>query len=71
MNPKRLKELREALMELRDWTQIEGGLERENPRAAAVWREVNDWCVGMARDHNLDLNRTATERVERQRQIFP
>ena len=55
-NPKRLKELAAALRELRDWTQIEGGLERENPRAAAVWREVNDWAVGMARTHQLDLN---------------
>lgn len=71
MNAKRLKELRAALLELRDWTQIEGGLERENPRAAAVWREVNDWTVGMARAHRLDLNRTATERLQRQREIFP
>jgi len=45
-----------VLKELSSWTQIEGGLERENQRAAQVWREVNDYARGVAMKLNLNLN---------------
>ena len=55
-NPKKLAEAQKLLRELRDWTQIENGLERENVRAAQVWREVNEWSRGAAMHLGLDLN---------------
>ena len=49
------------LRDLRTWTQIESGLER-NPGAYRVWRAVNDWARGTALKMNLDLNdRPATK----------
>ena len=57
-NPKRLDEACRLLRSLRDWTQIEGGLERENKRAADVWREVNGWARGAAMKMNIDLNQS-------------
>lgn len=70
MNPKRLKELRAVLMELREWTRLENGLEHDVP-TRAVWTQVGEWAEGVAAQHNLTLERTAQERLERQRQIFP
>lgn len=55
-NPKKMAEVVKVLKELSSWTQIAGGLERENQRAAQVWREVNDYARGVAKKLNLNLN---------------
>ena len=55
-NPKNMAAVVKVLKELSSWTQIEGGLERENQRAAQVWREVNDYARGVAMKLNLNLN---------------
>lgn len=60
-NPKKLEEACQLLRSLRDWTQIESGLERENERAAQVWREVNDWARGAAMKLGLDLNLSVSQ----------
>ena len=62
-NPKTLAEAHKLLCELRDWTQIENGLERENFGAAQVWREVNDWAHGSAKHLGLDLNLPASQPI--------
>lgn len=54
MNPKRLTELREALIELSEWSRIELTMENDVP-TREVWRQINDWAEGMARTHNLTL----------------
>lgn len=55
-NPKKLAAAHKLLRELRDWTQIQIGLESENASVAQVWREVNDWARGAALQLNIDLN---------------
>lgn len=61
---------RQTLIDLRDWVRLEYAA-AASAEARKAWKTVEDWAIGEAKAHGIDLSATAAERIARQREIFP
>lgn len=64
------QEVRALLVELREMARLEASC-CADVAAVKVWLEVQAWAEGVATSRKIDLALNATERLARQRRIFP